>query len=143
MNNLTLQPDNLPTLAEWLATDVCVIACLCAAWCDTCTAYKIKFDELASLHPDQRFVWIDIEDRADIVGDLDITNFPTLLIQHGDIVSFFGTVQPDLRLADRLLRAQLEKSRAELEAEASSSEERRSWQQDCNLRVRLADAQKI
>lgn len=143
MNNLTLQPDNQNTLAEWLANDACVIACLCAAWCDTCSEYKSKFDELAALHPDQRFVWIDIEDRAEIVGDLDITNFPTLLIQREDIVSFFGAMQPDLRLADRLLRAQLEKSRAELEAEAVSSELRKNWQRDCNLRVRLNESKQI
>jgi hypothetical protein len=137
MNILTLQADNHRTVAEWLASDACVVACLCAAWCDTCAAYKGKFDELASLHPDQRFVWIDIEDQADVVGDIDITNFPTLLIQQGGIVGFFGTVQPDLRLADRLLHAQLEKSSAEREAEALGSAERQGWQRDCNLQVWL------
>ncbi|HSY29699.1 MAG TPA: thioredoxin family protein [Burkholderiaceae bacterium] len=120
-----------------MAGDSYVVACLCAAWCDTCTAYKRKFDELATLHPNQRFVWIDIEDQAAVVGELDVSNFPTLLIQRHDIVCFFGTVQPDLRQADRLLRAQMEKSHAELEAEALSSSARKNWQQDCNLRARL------
>jgi thioredoxin 1 len=137
MNNLTLQSWNQRTLAEWLDSDANVVACLCAAWCDTCSAYKIKFAELASMHPDQCFVWIDIEDHAEILGDLDINNFPTLLIQQGRVVSFFGTVQPDLRQANRLLRAQLEKNTPELEAEAFSSEERKSWQRDCNLRLWL------
>jgi thioredoxin 1 len=140
MNNLTLQPDNHRMLAEWLASDACVIACLCAVWCDTCAAYKSRFDELASLHPDQRFVWIDIEDQADVVGDLDIDNFPTLLFQRGNIVSFFGVVRPDLQQADRLLRAQLEKSHAELEEEATSSEERKNWQRNVNLWVLLDNA---
>jgi thioredoxin 1 len=140
MNTLILDTDNQDKLAQWLAGDSYVVACLCAAWCDTCTAYKSKFDELAALHPNQRFVWIDIEDQAAVVGELDISNFPTLLIQQRDIVCFFGTVQPDLRQADRLLRAQMEKSRAELETEAFSNAERKNWQQDCNLRVRLESA---
>jgi thioredoxin 1 len=138
MNNLILQSDNKPALMKWLAAgDACVVACLCAAWCDTCTSYKRKFDELASWHPNQFFVWIDIENQAEIVGDLDIDNFPTLLIQQGDIVSFFGVVQPDLGLTGRLVRAQLEMSRIELEVQANSSEERKKWQRECNLRVRL------
>ena len=140
MNLLTLNTDNHSLLATWLADENSVMVCLCAAWCDTCTAYKSKFEELASLHPGRYFAWIDIEDQADVVGELDITNFPTLLIQQGDIVSFFGTVQPDVRQADRLLRAQLEKSRAELEKESASSAERQKWQQECNLRIRLEQA---
>ena len=133
MNTLILDTDNQNQLQEWLNSGSFVIACLCAAWCDTCTAYQSKFDELAAMHPDQRFVWIDIEDQAAVTGDLDISNFPTLLMQRKDIVCFFGTVQPDLRQADRLLRAQIEKSVQELTAEATSSEERQSWQEDCNL----------
>jgi len=62
------------------------------------------------------------------------------LIQQRDIVCFFGTMQPDLRQADRLLRAQMEKNHAELEAEAHSNAERIRWQQDCNLRVRMENS---
>jgi hypothetical protein len=140
MNTLILDNENQDRLAAWLASDSYIVACLCAAWCDTCTAYKSKFDELAVLHPDQHFVWIDIEDQAAVVGDLDIDNFPTLLIQQRDTVCFFGTVLPDLRQADRLLRAQLELSRSELETEARSTAERIGWQQHCNLRVLLQNA---
>jgi len=140
MNNITLDMNSRTELLGWLHEGQWVIACLCAAWCDTCTAYKAKFDELASMHPEQRFVWIDIEDQADVVGDVDVTNFPTLLIQHGDIVNFFGTVQPELLQADRLLRSLLGRNRKELEIEANSTLERIGWQRDCNLRLRLAEA---
>jgi thioredoxin 1 len=140
MNTLVLDANNRGQLRQWLDAESFVIACLCAAWCDTCTLFKSKFDQLALLHPDQRFVWIDIEDQADIVGDLDISNFPTLLIQQHDTVSFFSSVRPDLVQADRLLRAQLEKGRAELDAEAHSSAEHMRWQQECNLRKRLDNA---
>lgn len=136
----TLEQHNRAEIAEWLNGDGWVIACLCAAWCDTCCGYRSGFDELAARHPDQRFVWIDIEDQADIVGDIDVENFPTLLIQRGDTVAFFGTVLPDARLAERLVQAQTEKTDAELLALASGSAEHRDWQRICNLRMRLSEA---
>lgn len=133
MTSLTLEPNNRKQVAEWLLQDdAWTVACLCAAWCDTCQAYRATFDALAARHPLQHFVWIDIEDQADLVGDFDVENFPTLLIQRGDRVAFFGVVLPELRVADRLLLAQFEKNDAELSAEADSSE--------LNLRQRLIDA---
>jgi thioredoxin 1 len=136
-NGITLETHNRALLAQWLDQDAWVIACLCAAWCDTCRAYRDGFEQLAALHPDKRFVWIDIEDQADFIGDIDVENFPTLLIQRGDVVAFFGTVLPDMKLADRLIQAQVEKSAAELHREAASSPERAEWQRLCNLRLRL------
>lgn len=138
MPSLTLEPQHDPRLQGWLDGDDWVIACLCAAWCGTCTQFRAGFDALAERHPDKRFVWIDIEDRADLVGDIDVENFPTLLIQQGDAVAFFGTVLPDAKLADRLLAAQTEKSRADLLAETRSAS-RQAWQENCNLRRRLED----
>lgn len=137
---ITLENHNQAQLAEWLDQDVWVIACLCAAWCDTCRAYRSSFDQLAAQHADKRFVWIDIEDQADFIGDIDVENFPTLLIQRRDTVAFFGTVLPDMKLADRLIQAQAEKSDAELRAEAANSAERAGWQRDCNLRTFLREA---
>jgi hypothetical protein len=97
VSSLTLENHEHVRLAEWLSEDAWVVACLCAAWCDTCCSYRDNFDRLAALHPDKRFVWIDIEDQADVVGDIDVENFPTLLMQRGDIVAFFGTILPDRR----------------------------------------------
>lgn len=140
MSSLTLESHNRAELAEWLDSDAWIVACLCAAWCGTCNQYRSTFDTLARRHPDKRFVWIDIEDQADVVGDLDVENFPTLLIQRGDAVAFFGPVLPDLQLADRLISAQAEKSEAEIRAEAANNAERKQWQTECNLRVRLTEA---
>lgn len=139
-HRITLDDHNRGQLAEWLEQDAWVVACLCAAWCDTCRAYRASFDQLADKHPDKHFVWIDIEDQADFIGDIDVENFPTLLIQQGDTVAFFGTVLPDMKLADRLIQAQAEKSAAELRLESASSPERAEWQRICNLRVRLDEA---
>lgn len=137
---LTLENHNRAQLAEWLDGDAWVIACLCAAWCDTCRSYRGGFEQLAAQHPDKHFVWIDIEDQADFIGDIDVENFPTLLIQRGDIVAFFGTVLPDPKLADRLIQAQAEQSDTELRRQAASSPERTEWQRVCNLRARPKEA---
>ncbi|AYM77388.1 thioredoxin [Janthinobacterium agaricidamnosum] len=138
MHSLTLTTDNRADVAAALAGPRWTVACLCALWCGTCGSYRATFEELAARHPDTVFVWIDIEDQADVVGDLDIDNFPTLLIQHEDNVAFFGTVLPDGGLAHRMVQAQQALSAEELAALATSTQERRDWQRDCNLRHLLA-----
>ncbi len=140
MHSLTLDLDNRDAVADAIAGDRWVVACLCAAWCGTCGGYRAAFEGIAARHPDKVFVWIDIEDQADVVGDLDVDNFPTLLVQRDDTVAFFGTMLPDPAVAERLLKAQAELPHAELARLAQSSDERRAWQRDCNLRTLLQDA---
>ena len=140
MSSLSLQHHNRAELLGALSGDVWVVACLCAAWCDVCRQFRPAFDALAARHPAHRFVWVDVEDEADIVGDFDVEDFPTLLIQRGDTVVFFGTVLPDAGQVLRLLQAQLDRSDEELKAQALSTGQRRGWQEAYNLRARLADA---
>lgn len=140
MHSLTLDNHNRAAIAAALADDRWTVACLCAGWCGTCTSYRGAFEQMAERHPDMHFIWIDIEDQADVVGELDVENFPTLLIQRDDTVAFFGTVLPDPALAERLLAAQLVHSGEELARLAASNEERRGWQRLCNLRTMLAAA---
>jgi thioredoxin 1 len=137
MHSLTLDSTNRDQVRAELASGRWTVACLCAAWCDTCSSYRDVFEALAARHPDKFFLWIDIEDQADVVGELDIESFPTLLMQRGDLVAFFGTMLPDPGLAHRLIQAQLEPSAAELAAQAQGSAEHRAWQNDCNLRTLL------
>jgi thioredoxin 1 len=139
MQALILEPDNHAEVGAAIAGGW-TVACLCAAWCGTCTSYRAAFDGLAARHPDKTFVWIDVEDQAGVVGDLDVDNFPTLLLQRGDTVAFFGTVLPDPKVADRLIQAQAGLDDAELARLAASSDERRAWQRDCNLRTLLDNA---
>jgi thioredoxin-like negative regulator of GroEL len=140
MHSITLENDNRAAVAAMLDDERWTVACLCAGWCGTCTSYRDSFEQLAARHPEQHFLWIDIEDQADVVGELDVENFPTLLIQRGDTVAFFGTVLPDPSLAERLLAAQTSHSEQELARLAASSEERREWQRLCNLRTLLDSA---
>lgn len=142
MPSLLLENDNRTQLAELLTDGHWVVACLCAAWCDVCSNYRASFDAWAADHPDKHFIWIDIEDQADIVGDLDVENFPTLLIQRNDTVAFYGTVLPDVKIANRLLLAQVEKSDSELQSEAVSNAEHKEWQRNFNLHRRFSEALK-
>ena len=140
MHSLTLESDTRDDITAAVDSGRWIVACLCAAWCGTCASYRAAFDALAARHPDKTFVWIDVEDQADVVGDLDVDNFPTLLVQRDDTVAFFGTMLPDAAVADRLVQAQAELAPEELARLAGSNEERRGWQRDCNLRTLLRDA---
>jgi len=140
MHSLTLDTSNRAQLAASMEDGRWVVACLCAAWCGTCGGYRAAFESVAARHPDKTFVWIDIEDQADVVGDLDVDNFPTLLLQQGDTVAFFGPMLPDAKLAERLVQAQAELTPVELARLAHSNQERRDWQRDCNLQTLLRQA---
>jgi thioredoxin-like negative regulator of GroEL len=70
-----------------------LVACLGAQWCGTCRDDRAAFDAAAGA-AGARFAWIDIEDHPEVAGDLEIENFPTLLIAAGDRVLFFGTITP-------------------------------------------------
>jgi thioredoxin 1 len=137
---LTLEQHNRAELAHAMTDARWTVACLCAAWCDVCRGFRAPFEEIAARHPEWLMVWIDIEDQADLVGDLDVENFPTLLIQRGDLVAFYGPIQPEAKMAERLGQAQAERSEADLRAEAARNPERQAWQRDCNLRARLREA---
>ena len=89
MSNLAKNTEDLDYVKTELPGKPWLIACLCAAWCDTCQVYRTQFDALAFNHPDKCFAWIDIEDQADLVDALDIENFPTILIEFKNNVVFF------------------------------------------------------
>ncbi|MCJ0763298.1 thioredoxin domain-containing protein [Variovorax terrae] len=84
-----------------------VVACLCAQWCITCRDYCTAFDTVARAAPaGTAFVWIDIEDDSDWMGDVEVENFPTLLIARNAAVPevhFFGPMLPHAQQLTRLL----------------------------------------
>ncbi len=81
------------------------VTCLCAQWCGTCRDYVQVFEQCQAALPAHRYRWIDIEDEAELVGDLDIETFPTLLVAlHGEVL-FAGPVLPRLNDIQRLLQA--------------------------------------
>ncbi|MDR3451503.1 MAG: thioredoxin family protein [Rhodoferax sp.] len=79
------------------------VLCLCAQWCDTCREYRAVFDEVGAAHPQLQFIWIDIEDQADLVGDVEVETFPTILIADGAALRFFGPLTPQPQTLARLI----------------------------------------
>ena len=114
-----------------------LVACLCADWCGTCHEYRPGFDALARQWPQAGFHWIDVEDDADWIGDIEVENFPTLLLQRGDLVLFFGPMLPQPVLLQRTLETLAALSEDEARAYAVATGERRAWQRDCNFRAAL------
>ncbi|MBB5206314.1 thioredoxin-like negative regulator of GroEL [Inhella inkyongensis] len=81
--------------------------CLCAEWCGTCREVRPTLEGLAAADAGLRLQWVDIEDEAERVGDLDIETFPTLLLAQGEQVLFFGPSLPqEAALRQLVLRAQ-------------------------------------
>lgn len=85
-----------------------LIVCLCAEWCGTCREYRAAFEELRRALPGHRWRWLDVEDEAELAGDIDIETFPSLLIARGAEVLFAGPVLPRAAEAQRLVSAIVE-----------------------------------
>lgn len=98
------------------------VVCLCAAWCGVCRQYEADFRALQQQFPQVRFVWLDVEDEEELVGDLDVETFPTLLIAHQDRPMFLGPLLPQIKVLERLLAALQEAQTASpgLPAEAAA-----------------------
>ena len=62
--------------------------------------------QAAQAHPGLVFRWVDVEDEAAAVGDLDVETFPTLVIGAADGgVRFAGPVLPQAAQIPRLLKS--------------------------------------
>lgn len=114
-----------------------LVSCLCAAWCGTCREYAPGFDALKDRFPDAGFVWVDVEDESEIAGDVDVENFPTLVIQRGADVLFCGPMLPQARLLERLIESFIAQTPEEAAAYARGNEERMAWQGVADIRSRL------
>jgi len=88
-----------------MSDDALQVVCLCAAWCGVCRDYRATFDAASAEAPAHaRFAWVDIEDDAELLDDVDVENFPTLLIARGGRTLFFGTITPQPATLARLLQ---------------------------------------
>ncbi len=80
-----------------------VVICLCAEWCDTCNDFRAAFTRLLQQERSHRFLWLDIEEHERLLEDIDIQDFPTIVIadDHGK-VCFSGPIIPHLETLQRL-----------------------------------------
>ncbi|BDT67390.1 hypothetical protein os1_15660 [Comamonadaceae bacterium OS-1] len=84
------------------------VACLCADWCGSCRDYQERFEQVGRGFAGAEFVWVDIEDQADLVDPIEVDNFPTLLVVVDGEARFFGSITPQMETLQRLVQAQLE-----------------------------------
>ena len=79
------------------------VICLCAEWCGVCREWREAFTQAAAAHPELRFAWVDVEDEADAMGDVDIETFPTVLMAREGKPLFYGPVLPSGTQFTRLI----------------------------------------
>jgi len=86
-----------------------LVAGLCAQWCGTCRDWRPVFDEQSRAYAGRAdFAWVDVEDHDEVMGHVDVENFPTLMIARGDDVLFFGTITPHAQTLARLVQSALQ-----------------------------------
>ena len=101
---------NSPTAEPRLSPPATWVVCLCADWCGLCRDYERVFAQMAAHYPAFRFVALDIEDQADLVGDIDVETFPTVLMADAQGTRFFGPLTPQASTLSRLLDSLQENS---------------------------------
>jgi thiol-disulfide isomerase/thioredoxin len=100
--------------------DVLRVVGLCAQWCGVCRDHAALFERAsADFAGRAEFTRIDIEDEAALLDDVEVENFPTLLIARGDRVLFFGTITPHAQTLTRLVQGALA---GELESQTDAPE---------------------
>ena len=80
-----------------------IVICFCAALCRTCDSFLDAFKDLSEKFPEQVFLWVDIEDEDSLLDDLDVENFPTILIQEAGENLFYGTMLPYIGHLERMI----------------------------------------
>src|ERR1700754_5268843 len=98
-------PEDREALHQALASRDLLVVGLCAAWCNACGEFFQNFEAVASDHADATFLWLDVEDDADIAGDVDVENFPTLAIFERMRPVHFGVSLPHEEHLRRLVRS--------------------------------------
>jgi thioredoxin 1 len=85
------------------------VVCLCAEWCVNCRAYRAGFEgQGGTWNGRARLSWLDVEDESEVVGELDIENFPSMLLLKGDVPLFLGPITPQPQVLQQLVQSALD-----------------------------------
>jgi thiol-disulfide isomerase/thioredoxin len=87
-----------------MSTQPVKVVCLCATWCGVCRDFATFYSTVKSEMPEIEFDWIDIEDDAARMGDIEVENFPSLLIGIAGKPVFFGPITPHRNTLERLIQ---------------------------------------
>lgn len=78
------------------------VFCFCAEWCGTCREFHPEFHRLAQQEASHEFIWLDVETTEHLLGEVEIENFPTIIIANESNVCFFGPILPHVNTLQRL-----------------------------------------
>jgi thioredoxin 1 len=84
-----------------------LVVCLCADWCSTCRDYHSVLQDVVEALPGTRALWVDIEDHAEVLGDTDVQDFPTLMLLRDGKPLFYGPLLPHRATLERLVQQAL------------------------------------
>lgn len=91
------------------AAEALYVICLCAQWCGNCRDYLPVFESLRERYAGAaRLGWIDIEDESEVLGDIEVENFPTLLLLQGEVPVFLGPLVPQAAVLTQLVQSALD-----------------------------------
>lgn len=65
------------------------------------------FEQLSARYPQLSFAWVDVEDREDIMDDVDVETFPTIMLSKGREALFLGPVLPQVGVLQRMVESSL------------------------------------
>lgn len=92
------------------------VAFICATWCATCREFLPQVQRLADANPHASFLALDVEADADLLGDIDVDDFPTLVVAHPRGVLYYGPTVPQVPVVQRLLDDLLGRDAAPLDS---------------------------
>lgn len=88
-----------------IADAALVVVAFCANWCGTCREFRPVLERIANARPEILFAWADIEDHAELVGDIDVENFPSLAVFRAGSVLHYGVSLPHEAVVARMVDA--------------------------------------
>lgn len=75
----------------------------CAEWCGSCREFKEHFNSIEIYGLSKK--WLDIENEAVLLENIDIDNLPTILAVSDDELSFyFGEIPPNKIFLEKILK---------------------------------------
>lgn len=133
MSLVILNPSDYEKQLQRLEKNTWLFVCFCAGWCNSCREYLPQLKKLAKARKDVHFIWVDIEEHADMLGDLDIYKFPSILIQYDNTVAFYSCIHPDAALSERVLQSMIDTPIEEHLQKIQEDKEHQQWQNDWNF----------
>jgi hypothetical protein len=79
--------------------------CLCASWCSVCRDFVAQYQSAKDADQSVSYEWLDVENDVQRLGDVEVENFPCLLIAVAGEPVFFGPISPNRATLARLIQS--------------------------------------